>query len=215
MDYVTSISFRPHFDFTWRKGERPATQGKRVNSACQKGKGKAPFPQFGLDFHLATRPRARTNETKRFHGRSHPPNLRWISMVIHTCHEISMIPIGIHGNPWSDSQVIPKMPETYPEVTPKLSQGGVGWGGHSCSMIPTTSRINNDIPNRLQHWVHCVFLQLLQFCKHETSLRRNPIRLVVGGMTRGGRHDSILYSCNLMPTYPGAEYSLKNACFAS
>ena len=28
------------------------------------------------------------------------------------------------------------------------------------------------------HWVHCVFLQLLQLSPHDTSLRRNPIILV-------------------------------------
>jgi hypothetical protein len=38
-----------------------------------KGKRERPRTGFELEFHLATRPRARTNETKRFPGRSHPP----------------------------------------------------------------------------------------------------------------------------------------------
>ena len=57
----TSHSLRFHFDFTsnslrfsfdltsishGEKGERPATQGKRENSAWQKGKGKTPSPDL-------------------------------------------------------------------------------------------------------------------------------------------------------------------------
>ena len=48
---------------TREKGKLSGPKGKRENS----------LPRFGLEFHLATRPRARTNETKRFPGRSHPP----------------------------------------------------------------------------------------------------------------------------------------------
>ena len=62
------------------------TQGKRESSAPQKGKGKVPQAKkgkgrrsatsFAIEFHQATRPRARAherNETKRFPDWASPP----------------------------------------------------------------------------------------------------------------------------------------------
>jgi hypothetical protein len=67
-----SIALRSHFDFTWGKGETPCHTREKGKLGVTKGKREKPLVGFELEFHLATRPRARTNETKRFPGRSHP-----------------------------------------------------------------------------------------------------------------------------------------------
>ena len=69
----TSNSLRLSFDFTLGKGKTPChTREKGKLGVTKGGREKTPV-SFELEFHLATRPRARTNETKRFPGRSHPP----------------------------------------------------------------------------------------------------------------------------------------------
>jgi hypothetical protein len=69
----TSIVLRSHFDFTWGKGKTPCHTREKGKLGGAKGKREKTPVSFELEFHLATRPRARTNETKRFPGRSHPP----------------------------------------------------------------------------------------------------------------------------------------------
>ena len=69
----TSIVLRSHFDFTWGKGKTPCHTREKGKLGVTKGKREKTPVRFELEFHLATRPRARTNETKRFPGRSHPP----------------------------------------------------------------------------------------------------------------------------------------------
>ena len=74
----TSISLRIHFDcpsisLRFHMGERGNALPHKGKRKTQRNKRKRKSPvRFELEFHLATRPRARTNETKRFPGRSHP-----------------------------------------------------------------------------------------------------------------------------------------------
>ena len=48
-------------------------QGKRERPVGQKGKGRGPRPDLGPGSHKATKPHARTHDTKRFPGWSHSP----------------------------------------------------------------------------------------------------------------------------------------------
>ena len=71
-----SDSLRLSFDLTsfshGKKGGRLVTQWKKENSARQRENGKT-VPGVELEIHLAARPRARTNETKRFPSRGRRP----------------------------------------------------------------------------------------------------------------------------------------------
>ena len=68
----TSIVLRSHFDFTWGKWKTPCHTREKGKLGMAKGKREKTPVRFELEFHLATRLCARTNETKRFPGRSHP-----------------------------------------------------------------------------------------------------------------------------------------------
>ena len=68
----TSIILRSHFDFTWGKWKPPCHTRGKGKLGGPKWKRENSRPAFELEFHLATIPRARTNETKRFPGRSPP-----------------------------------------------------------------------------------------------------------------------------------------------
>ena len=74
----TSNSLRLSFDFTLGKGKTPCHTREKGKLGVTKGKREKPLVGFELEFHLTTRPRARTNETKRFPGRSHPSH--WIKL---------------------------------------------------------------------------------------------------------------------------------------
>ena len=78
----TSIVLRSHFDFTWVKWKTHCHTREKGKLGGAKGKREKTPVSFELEFHLATRPRARTNETKRFPGRSHPPTSDVLSFSV-------------------------------------------------------------------------------------------------------------------------------------
>ena len=92
---LTSNSLRLSFDLTsishGEKGKTPCHTREKGKLGGSKGKRENSLPSFELEFHLASIPRARTNETKRFPGRSHPPTSDVTYIYMHSCQNPSRL----------------------------------------------------------------------------------------------------------------------------